>query len=499
MKIDRCSTDKTCPKENRNRVCKCRGSVSVYLILTFTVLLSLLLVIIEGARENAIRMKVELATDLSLYSAFAEYNRELLEQYDLFFIDASYGLSHPDPKNTTDHIMGYMDENFKMPVEVGLLKNLTALDAQQVDVIDYSLATDNGGEVFKRQAILYMEDLLGLSYFDAIKRQQSVVEENELFTRDIEGERLRNQSELDSIEIPKKQTGKKGEEEWEEVELNNPADAVNATRGNLALVLQQEDTLSGAAINKANYVSGRSLQTGSGIGTRSPISASQEIVFNEYLMAKYGCFTQIKDESELKYQLEYLVAGKDSDIENLKSVVNRLLLIREAANVAYLYSDAAKMAEAEALAIALTAEIPVPGIALLVQVSLIFAWAYAEAVYDVRCLLHDKRVPLIKTAETWHYSLEGMMGMAGDSVEGGSEGQTIADGLSYKDYLRIFLMATGDEKVIRAMDVIEMDIRRTTGNASFRMDGCIDYLKIKAYTVSMCGGSHEIEREYFYM
>ena len=45
---------------------RCNGTISVYLILTFTVLLSLILVIIEGARENAIKMKVDLAADLSL-------------------------------------------------------------------------------------------------------------------------------------------------------------------------------------------------------------------------------------------------------------------------------------------------------------------------------------------------------------------------------------------------------------------------------------------------
>ena len=473
---------------------RCNGTISVYLILTFTVLLSLILVIIEGARENAIKMKVDLAADLSLYSAFAEYNRELLKQFDLFFIDASYGLSHPDPANVGEHIKGYMNENFKPVTEVGIVKDLTAIEAQQVDILRYSLATDEGGEVFKRQAVLYMEDLLGMSYFDAIRRQQSVVEDNELFTRDVQSERLRNQSELDSIEIPKKQKGK----EWEEVELNNPADQVNATRGNLALVLNEGDELSVTSVNPANYVSGRTIEKGDGLAGRDGVNAGEELIFNEYLMTKFGCFTSQKEESELKYELEYLLEGKSSDIENLKAVVNKLLLLRETANVTYLFSDAAKMAEAEALAIALTVEIPVPGIEILVKLSLVFAWAYAEAVYDVRSLLHNKRVPLMKTAETWHYSLEGMMGMAGDSAEG-EEGSGPEDGLSYKDYLRVFLMVEGNDKTLRATDVIEMDIRRTTGNQSFRMDGCMDLIRMNAYTISRYGKAHEVEREYFYM
>ena len=61
-----------------------RGSITVYLALTLSVMLSLFLTLIEGARTNAIRMQTECAMDLSLYSVFGEYNRQLLEQYDLF-------------------------------------------------------------------------------------------------------------------------------------------------------------------------------------------------------------------------------------------------------------------------------------------------------------------------------------------------------------------------------------------------------------------------------
>ena len=60
-----------------------RGSVSIYIILMFAVLLSFILLIVEGARKNAIRLKTECAMDLSMSSALGEYNRELLEQYDM--------------------------------------------------------------------------------------------------------------------------------------------------------------------------------------------------------------------------------------------------------------------------------------------------------------------------------------------------------------------------------------------------------------------------------
>ena len=54
-------------------------------------MLSLLLTLIEGAAVGATRLQAELTADLGLDSVFAEYHRELLRQYGVFYIDDSYG------------------------------------------------------------------------------------------------------------------------------------------------------------------------------------------------------------------------------------------------------------------------------------------------------------------------------------------------------------------------------------------------------------------------
>lgn len=471
---------------------KAEGSVSIYLALIFTVMLSLILVIIEGVREEAIRLKVECAVDLSLHSVFAEYNRELLEQYDLFFIDTSYGLDHASIHRTEEHLKAYLDDNFTLDQSAGTLKDLMALYTEEAIVTDYSLASDEMGILIKRQAVSYMKDLFGAEYVSELKRQLETVDGEGLLTRDVTSERLSNQSALDSIEIPPKQVG---EDEWEEVELDNPADAVNASRGNLSLVIDPDNGLSSAAVNPANYISARTLNQGSGLAGREGIGGVDEMIFNEYLIKKCGRYTQPKEEGALQYQLEYILEGKSSDIENLKAVVNKLLLLRETANVIYLFSDGAKMAEAEALAVAITAEIPVPGIEQLVKVSLIFAWAYAESVYDVRTLLKGGKIPLVKNAETWHYSLSGMLSFGKDE-----EGEIPdIEGIDYEGYLRMFLaLENTEQKTLRAMDIIEMDVRKCPGNAYFRLDTCVDYIEAKVHTASNYGFSHEITRSFYY-
>ncbi|MGN0132595.1 MAG: DUF5702 domain-containing protein [Lachnospiraceae bacterium] len=474
-------------KENRTE-----ASITIYLAMTFTIILSLLLLILEGARENAIRMKVECAMDLSLNSIFAEYNRQLLEQYDLFFIDTSYGQSGASPENTEEHLKYYLDANFEAGEEMGPVKDLLDIQAEEVTILDYSLASDEGGQLVKRQAVSYMKDLYGISYLNEVQRQMDTVNQEGLLTRDITGERLANQSAIDNFEIPPKQVG---EDEWEEVELNNPADGVNAARGALALVIDADSELSTSGVCLSNYISQRTCNQGSGLAGREGTTQAEELIFNEYLMKKCGNYTNPKENGALQYQLEYILTGKDNDVENLKAIVNRMLLLRETANVIYLFSDEGKMAEAEALAMAVTSAIALPELTELVKISLIFAWAYAESVYDVRSLLQGGRIPLMKSSDTWHYSISGMLDFASDTAVASEN----SEGISYEEYLRLFLALENTQtKTDRAMDVIEMDIRKCEGNAYFRLDTCVDYIQAEVFTSSGYGYNHSITRSYYY-
>ena len=52
---------------------------------------------------------------------------------------------------------------------------------------------------------------------------------------------------------------------------------------------------------------------------------------------------------------------------------------------------------------------------------------------------------------------------------------------------------------MRAMDIIEMNLRNTTGNEHFRMDGCVEYIYMNA--VMTFRGKHQmtIDRIMSYM
>ena len=125
---------------------------------------------------------------------------------------------------------------------------------------------------------------------------------------------------------------------------------------------------------------------------------------------------------------------------------------------------------AEALAYGLAALLTQPELEPLLQTILILTWALAESLYDVWVILDGGRIPLLKTAKDWHYSLEEILNFSGVKEE-----RPERSGLSYGDYLRLLLMFQEKETTTyRLMDIMEMDIRKTPGNRYFRLDGCID-------------------------
>ena len=74
----------------------------------------------------------------------------------------------------------------------------------------------------------------------------------------------------------------------------------------------------------------------------------------EYMDQYFGDYLGESEDHALAYELEYVLAGKGSDKENLESVIKRLLFVREAANITHILGDGDKRAKtlgmAEALA-----------------------------------------------------------------------------------------------------------------------------------------------------
>lgn len=330
-----------------------KGYITVYLSLVTGILLSLLLTIIEGVRMHTIRTQTECVMDMAMDSALAEYHREMLEQYELFFIDMSYGGTSPAFSNTEEHIRNYMNMNFRpyelFDIPVG--KDLTGLSADGVDLQQAAIASDEKGAVLKKQAITYMKDKWGLGFLEQAAVNAGLIQTGGFLGTDVELRRNETEKQVKEAILNKE---KQEAEDWEGKNVELPSDVVNEARGEgiLKLAVENSASLSRESIPKAALYTGRSNKmegTGLPSGVEPPSGVSDTCLFLKYVMDKCGYYNQIKDGSSFSYQVEYILQGKGNDLDNLRGMANQILLVREAANVAYLFSDGQKNQRPEEL------------------------------------------------------------------------------------------------------------------------------------------------------
>lgn len=477
-----------------------KKEVSAYLTVTLAlmlgILLSLAFTLLDAVREEAIRTEIESAMELSLFSVFGEYHRKLLERYDIFAIDSGYESSFQGEELVAERLQYYLNENFTH----GGSKNgydLTALQSEGSTVSEYCLLSDNEGQVMKQAILNYMKHKKGLGYVtDWIQDygQLSSLEQN---AYDVEGEWERTNQEIQQKLEERKETL---EDDEEMPLLDHPADHVKEVKaeGTLSLALPSEKEVSSREINQSEYFTGRNIRTGTGVIPEDKTlldAVTAKILMEQYIFEKAGYFSQEKDDSYLKYQIEYLLHGKEKDRENLEATLDRILLLREGINFTYLMSSSAKQSEADLMATLISIACLMPEIKEPVKLVILFAWSYAESIQDIRILLDGNKIPITKSDSTWNTPLSQLISFT-LHLDNYNRNQ---EGMDYSDYLKFFITSKNEKELLfRFMDICEMDIRYITGNTSFCVDQCIVMLQASSGITSRYGGSYQITRSWYY-
>ena len=242
-------------------------------------------------------------------------------------------------------------------------------------------------------------------------------------------------------------------------------------KGVLSLVIKDTSNLSTASVKTSSLPSHTSMSKShesSSLFDKAAVGVYSNIYFGNYLDAK--------KKNALKYGLEYLIAGKDTDKSNLASVAERLVAIRHVPNLVCIMKDQAKQAEIESIAASIAAVTCLPFLEPIAKVILIEAWVMAESVCDVRALLNGEKLSLVKTEANWKTSLT--------NLGGGSE-KGDSNGFKYEVYLGLLLTITDrDDAVYRTMDLIQMNICKNY-NQEFRMNkGLMSFESKVTYNVA---------------
>ena len=370
-------------------------------------------------------------------------------------------------------------------------QTMTAMYCKDARISGYSVATDNNMAVLSRQIMAYMEGEPIGDLMSGVLENVGSLQSGELDTIDVDELARENQELIDSFEPPviEKENGEK-----EIISIGNPADVVNSQRGigALNLAIRDKSSISTARVNIQDYASHRDLNRGTGLD-EAGVSGGQNLIFDQYYYEKCSRYGAELEKSLLKYQLEYLAYGQESDYANLEKMARTLLFWRQASNMLYLFGCEAKVSEADLLASALSIILFLPELKDPIKYSILFAWTFAESISDLHILFSGGRVPLFKSDSTWKLSLTNMFSFR-DHL-----GSDCREGLYYQDYLRIKLFLTDAETKLRRMaDVIEMDVRRTDGNGSFMLDYFVDIIRAELEIGTRFGYEASIERIYGY-
>lgn len=255
---------------------------------------------------------------------------------------------------------------------------------------------------------------------------------------------------------------------------NNPlADIVDIqAQALLNLVSPEGFTLSSKAVKSEETVSNRKLRQGYGTMKEKDNEAGDTIFFNLYLIDKFGNAANKKENTALDYEMEYLLGGKASDKDNLEYVIGRIRILRFAVNYGYLLTDKDMQMEVDTLATTLSAVFLSPEIGPVIKHALLLAWAYGESLTDVKTLLAGKKVPAVKSKESWNLTLDGLLELAKNrSIP---EGKETEEGNSYEQYLQMMLVLKSKEELsMRALDLVEMNLRSGMEKTFFRADACV--------------------------
>lgn len=428
-----------------------KGSLTVFLALTIMLFLSFCLVLVEGSRIWCYRAKAMQAAELAEFSILSEYQPELLKQYGLFFLDLDYAQGEERIDILNSRAQKYLGIN--IPEVHSLFLNTD----------HFSRATDAQGSPFFRQVITQMKFDTGLSLAeDFLERAGQMTGER----TDLENKLQETKSRADDCarQVEQEMNREKEDDENEEEEKDSVLISISvpnitfpSVNALTAAVFGDTKDLSDCSVDLSGRLEKRSLLQG--VGSKEGVSFFEMQLFHGYLFSyfnHYGTDNPKASKETLKYQLEYVISGRKSDKENLENIMWRIFLLRAGGNYLFYHQHGEKLAKAQGEAISLVGFTGNPALIEAVTELLLMKEAIEDGITETRQIFAGEKVPLIQN------------------------GTSLGVDVGYEEYLYLFLNITDKkEKILRTMDVAELEVRALSGYEKFSMDHCVDRMELQ--------------------
>lgn len=460
-----------------------KGSLTVFYSMTIMILLSLFLTMVEVVRENAMETTSLLVTKEAVESSMSEFNSFMWKNYGLLGMDFGYNGQVDDMSMLKTKLMDYARTNSN-PDSEGLLvgnSNFTRMEPTDALIENYGLLTDNGGapaivmgarqiigeipEAILSEWLSQMDQVNNTSTEDIGSKVADINSAKEQAKREKEAakeEAIANGEEFEEEELP-----------LSEGEYDDPSSAYGEiksmlSQGVLAMVIPNAGSISTKTIH-SDKVSVRDRHVGSRQDITS-VSPAEKLLYIEYMFNYFEYYGHQLPKDGLDYEVEYVLFGKDSDLNNLASMAERLLLIREGQNLISVGLDGNLREQARLVATAVVGWTGNPVLITIVQIAVMAIWAFIESILDVRTLFAGGRVAFLKDYSTWTSTVTHLLQVTDINFKA----KESPVGMTYKDYIRAMLAVEGQEKIgLRSLDAIEYAVRTQNGFQNVKVDQMI--------------------------
>jgi hypothetical protein len=207
---------------------------------------------------------------------------------------------------------------------------------------------------------------------------------------------------------------------------------------------------------------------------------AETVLFREYLDEHFSSYqpknmlSEAQKPASIEYEQEYLIIGKNTDAANLNAVISRIFLVRMIFDLISVLSDSSIRNEAKLIAASLVGFTGLPILVFLTQMLILLIWSFAEALLDTTALMMGKKVPIIKKKVVMTFTDVFLLTREQLSRKAASLPDTKELSLNYGNYLKIFLLMTGKEKLaFRSVDLIQENLKLRYKDDEFKIMNCL--------------------------
>lgn len=434
-----------------------KGSLTIFLSMVLVFVMGLFFTLTEVTRFFALKAETPRAADLSFESLFAEYNIPLWEDYGILGIDGAYGSEKFDIKKVEKRLSNFMELN---GTSDGV--NFFQEAPSKSEISEYTLLTDDSNAAFIKEAAIFMETHVLDSAVNEVKNkaEEYTSSKKTVSNEDVENADYDEVSATDELRMELSEDPRDTEENMK-------------TTNSLDFYVPDSKTVYDNSFIITDLPSKRHKNKGT--SEKLSVNITESTMFKFYLYNYFQSYETDLHHSGLKYEQEYLIAGCKNDSENLKTVINKIILSRQLANNAAILKDSTKMGEVRAFATVLGGASANPAVIEGIRIALIESWAYVESVLDVRRILAGGKISVIKSPEEWTSSVYTLP----IYLEKSQMAKNCSSGFDYDSFLKTFIFLMSDSTLSnRALDLIENAICLKEHYENFKVDNLI--VKMKA-------------------